>query len=191
MIGSFGSNVQTLVTEQTDLNQDFPTLLNEKKLQKVEQYSLKVLLDFCPNSSFNTAILKKMLGLSSNLLAKFKSARSQLFQYLSEVNEFFEFVKFFRSEDKAIEIGELENCLRTYEKVDTFLDDLVTMVTIFWGIVSTPSTNFSTKDIEKVYSVFKDLNFVSDVLRVFSEGRETIKLRAVKSLWDTLRIQIV
>jgi len=38
--------------------------------------------------------------------------------FFEEVNEFFEFIFYFRGEEKEIQISEFENTLRTYETVD-------------------------------------------------------------------------
>lgn len=194
MLNSFSSNVQTLVTEKFDLGKRFIDIFEgeEKKLEKLETYCLKVLLDFCPNSSFNTTILKNMLNLSSTLVRNFQNLENNLMVYLSEVKEFFEFINYFKEEDKQIEIGEFDNHLRKYEKVDHFLDDLVCLICIFWNLSSKTGQNrLSLDTLIQIYTDFKELDFVPEVLRAFTNGRETTKLKVIKSIWETLRIQII
>lgn len=69
-----------------------------------------------------------MQDLGSSLLGAFPSLFSSLLIYLEEIHEFFEFIHYFRAEDKAIEISEFGNSLRCYETVDAFLDDLVNLI---------------------------------------------------------------
>ena len=194
MINSFSSNVQTLVTEKFNLGKRFIEIFEgeDRKLEKLDHYCLKVLLDFCPNSSFNTSILRSMLRLSSTMVLKFRNLESNLLTYLSEIKEFFEFINYFRAEDKEIQIGEFDNHLRKYEKVDHFLDDLVCLICIFWNLVHQENQSLlNTENLNTIYTTFQELDFVPEVLRVFTNGRETIKLKVVKSIWETLRIQIL
>jgi hypothetical protein len=78
MIGSFSSNVSTLITEKLDLNTSFEILLNSTKIAKMEHYSLRSVLDFCSNSSFDTNLLELMLEFVANLLLKFDKAFEEL-----------------------------------------------------------------------------------------------------------------
>ena len=50
---------------------------------------------------------------------------------------------------------------------------------------------FERKSIEKIYSTLVSLDFVADVLRVFSGGKETQKLQVIKTVWESTRIQIL
>jgi hypothetical protein len=43
----------------------------------------------------------------------------------------------------------------------------------------------------KIYTLFKVLDYVPEVIRTFSNGVESTKQQVIKSLWESLRVQIL
>ena len=134
LLGGFSQNVASMVVEQLRLTESISDELLARRQKKADSYILKSILDFCPNSSFSQSTITGMQNLSSALLAAFPSLFASLVSYLDEVNEFFEFIFYFRKEERTIEISEFENSLRAYKTVDSFLDDLISLVFVLWGV---------------------------------------------------------